>query len=168
VRRTSSIVFNANHFTFATGILLYPVYARLRRRQSHTAPHRLDNQIRFLPTPLQTRHYAQTEFPLHFVPETTFHPLEIARRIYLFLFFPTPNFPSAVTILSRHDHFHTTAFLRILLFLRGKKKFCSSVNEPHTIRTLLRFASLNIAFHKMRVTAYTTVSNNRFMGLLIF
>jgi len=59
-----------------------------------------------------------------FCPRDDFPPpLEIVRRIYLFLFFPTPNFLLAITILLRHDHFHTTAFLRILLFLRGRKNF---------------------------------------------
>jgi len=146
----------------------YTLYARLRRRQPtlHLSAW-TTKSVSYQP---RSRRVITPKPNFRFIlsPRRLSTPLEIARRIYLFLFFPTPNFPSAITILSRHDHFHTTAFLRILLFLREKKKFCSSVNEPHTTRTLLRFASLNIAFHKLRVTAYTTVSNNRFIGLLIF
>lgn len=92
VRRTSSVVFNSIRLTFTIGMLLYPVCTATTKTAAHTAPHRLDNQIRFLPTLLQTRHYAQTEFPLHFVPETTFHPFR-NRETYLFIFlFSHPQF----------------------------------------------------------------------------
>jgi len=172
VRRTSPIVFIVIH-TLTAGMLLYPVCVTTKTAASHTAPHHSDNQIRFLPTPLQTRHYAQTEFPLHFVPKTTFHPFR-NRETYLFIFIflpPPPIFPQPVshhyTLASRS--FSYNSILADITLFKGKKKFCSSVNEPHTIiRTLSRFASLNIAFHKLLVTAYTTVSDNRFIGLLIF
>lgn len=51
-------------------------------------------------------------------------PLEKSRDVFIYFYFFPPSIfiqPSLYT-LSRRDHFHTTAFLRILLFLRGKKK----------------------------------------------
>lgn len=132
VRRTSSIVFIEIH-TITVVMLLYPVCATMKTAAANAAPHHSDNQIHFLPIPLQTRHYAQTEFPLHFVPETTFHPFR-NRETYLFIFiFSHPQFSlsqSAITILLHHDHFHTTAFLRILLFLRGRKNFVQVLMNP--------------------------------------
>lgn len=151
VRRTSSIVFIEIH-TITVVMLLYPVCATTKTAAAHAAPHHSDNQIRFLPTPLQTRHYAQTEFPLHFVPETNFHPFR-NRETYLFIFiFSHPQFSfsqSAITIYTLASRsFSYNSILADITLFKGKKKFCSSVNEPHTIiRTLLRFASLNIAFH---------------------
>lgn len=84
------------------------------------------------PFPTQTRHYAESEFPLHFVPKT-FHPLKnIERCIY---FFPLRKVLVAIIFIA--------AFLRILLFFlfveKKKKKNCSSVNEPHTVECFRAF-----------------------------
>lgn len=53
----------------------------------------------FPPTHLRTHHYAESEFPLHFVPGTTFHPLK-NREMYLFFYRVFPYSSLVVTIIS--------------------------------------------------------------------
>lgn len=101
---------------------LYTCICATTKTAAHTAPHRLDNQIRFLPTPLQTRHYAQTEFPLHFVPETTFHPFR-NRETYLFIFiFSHPQFPFSRHFTLASRSFSYNSVLADITLFKGKKK----------------------------------------------
>jgi hypothetical protein len=53
----------------------------------------------FPPTRLRMHHYAESEFPLHFVSGTTFHPLK-NREMYLFFSRVFPHSSLTVTIIS--------------------------------------------------------------------